>query len=180
MTDVSQHIVLIGMMGAGKTTVGRLLANRLGWRFWDNDEALTKATGEMAADVQQAEGRQALHRLENRLLREALADESLTVFAAAASVVLEPEILDGALTVWLRISAAREADQIAHSGQQHRPLPADAAAALLRIGANRAPLYARLADITVDVAGEPTATCDRVIAALDARKPSPGASSEPS
>jgi shikimate kinase len=166
MKPVNQHVVLIGMMGVGKSTVGRLLARRLGWGFWDNDEALSRATGETAAEVQQADGQEALHRLENRLLREALADRSLTVFAAAASVVLEPELLSGAVTVWLRVSAAREAEQIAHSGQHHRPLPADAAASLLRIGAHRAPLYARLADITVDVAAQPAATCDRLIEAL--------------
>jgi len=42
MTDVNGHIVLIGMVGAGKTTVGRLHANRLSWRFWDNHEALSR------------------------------------------------------------------------------------------------------------------------------------------
>jgi len=43
MTDASQHIVLIGMMGAGKSTVGRLLANRFGWRFWDNRRGIQRA-----------------------------------------------------------------------------------------------------------------------------------------
>src|SRR5438046_2100382 len=55
LTDVelgNQHVVLIGMMGAGKTTVGRLLAKRLGWGFWDNDEALQKETGHTAGEFQ--------------------------------------------------------------------------------------------------------------------------------
>jgi len=180
MASRNQRIVLIGGMGAGKTTVGRLLANRLDWAFWDNDEALSKATGETAAEVQQVEGQDGLHRLENRLLREALADKSSCVFAAAASVVLEPELLSGALTIWLRVSAAAEAEHIARSGQHHRPLPADAAAALRRLYAQREPLYARLADITIDVAAEPTATCDRVLEALDERSSSTGASRDQS
>lgn len=161
------RLVLIGMMGAGKTTVGRLLAERLGWSFWDNDEALLAATGSTAAEMQQAAGDAALHRLEDTLLREALAGQTRTVFAAAASVVLDPAAASGALTVWLRASAAREEQNVAGSGQHHRPLPADAAAVLQRFNAARAPLYEQLADITIDVANEPQGTCERVIEALE-------------
>jgi shikimate kinase len=163
-----RHVVLIGMMGAGKTTVGRLLARRLGWDFWDNDEALRAATARTAAEVQRKAGMGALHATEGRLLRAALAREAPTVFAAAASVVLEPAVLGGAVTVWLRASAARDAENIAQSGQYHRPLPADAAAAIRRLSVAREPLYGRLADITVDVATEPAVTCDRVVDALAA------------
>ena len=169
MSRFDRHIVMIGMMGAGKTTIGRQLASRLGYGFWDNDEALSQATGETAAEVQRAEGQDALHRLENRLLREALADQSLKVFAAAASVVLEPELLAGAVTVWLRVSPTREAENIAHSGQDHRPLPGDPVDALRRVGAEREHLYAQLADVMVDVgSADPGATCEQVLAALRA------------
>jgi shikimate kinase len=164
------QVVLIGMMGAGKTTVGRLLAHRLGWDFWDNDEALRRATGRTAAEEQRLGGADGLHATENRLLREALTGEKPTVFAAAASVVLDPETLRGVVTVWLRASAAREAENIAHSRQHHRPLPADAASALERLSEARLPLYVRLADITVDVAAEATETCERVIEALALRE----------
>ena len=164
------HVVLIGMMGVGKSTVGRLLAGRLGWDFWDNDETLLHETGKTAAEVQQADGVDALHATENRLLRAALRREAPTVFAAAASVVLEPGILSGVLVVWLRASAARDAENIASSGQHHRPLPADSAAALDRLIVAREPLYTRVADITIDVGADPSATCERVIEALAVRE----------
>ena len=163
------HVVLIGMMGTGKTTVGRLLATRLGWGFWDNDEALREETGRTAAEVQHEQGQAALHQLEERLLREALRGPEPAVFAAAASVVLYPSALDGALTVWLRSSARTELEHIAASGQLHRPLPADAVATLRRLDAERDTKYARMADVVVEVAAGPTATCERALEALTTR-----------
>jgi shikimate kinase len=164
-----RHIVLIGMMGVGKTTVGRMLAKRLGWEFWDNDEALQDATETTAAELQRRRGQAALHAAENRLLQEALRSRTRTVFAAAGSVVLKPELLAGELTVWLRTSLAREQQNIARSGQHHRPLPEDAIAVLQRLSVARLPMYEHIADITVEVAAEPQATCDRVIAAVRKR-----------
>jgi shikimate kinase len=164
-----RHIVLIGLMGAGKTTVGRRLAAQLGWSFWDNDEALREATGTTAAAVQDADGQATLHRLEDQLLRRALTVRTPTVFAAAAAVVLSPGLLSDVLTVWLRITAAMEADRLVRSGQHHRPLPTDSGDYLARVAADRESLYAGIADITVDVGGDPASTCDRVVEALRER-----------
>lgn len=155
-------------MGVGKTTVGRMLAARLGCDFWDNDEALQMETGKTAAQFQQEHGQAALHKIEDRLLREALRSQSQMVFAAAASVVLNPRVLAGAITVWLRATAAREEQNIARSGQHHRPLHGDVVAALLGLIEAREPLYRAAADITVDAAADPAATCDRVLEALSA------------
>lgn len=165
-----RHVVLIGMMGSGKTTCGRLLAERLGWGFWDCDEALTQATGSTAGELQRTRGQAVLHAIEHRLIRDALMTRTDTVFAAAGSVVLKPGVLQGELTVWLRASAAHEQHNIAHSGQHHRPLPEDPIAVLQQMSAARLPAYERLADITVDVASDPNVTCDRVMQALQARE----------
>ena len=62
----------------------------------------------------------------------------------------------------------REAANIAHSGQQHRPLPADPTAVLRGLAHERAAAYARLADVIVDVGSDPAITCDRVLEALRA------------
>jgi shikimate kinase len=166
--DDQRHLVLIGMMGAGKTTVGRLVAARLGWAFWDNDEALFKATGKTAAQVHEQRGWAALHATEDQLLQEALCAPAPTVYAAAASVVLNPKSLNRVATIWLRISAARDELNVARSGQHHRPLPPGAAAMLERLGREREAAYARLADAVVDVASTPEATCERVLEALKA------------
>ncbi len=156
------------MMGVGKTTVGRLLAARLDWAFWDNDTALHEATGVTAARFQQEHGQAALHETEDRLLRDALRSPTPTVFAAAASVVLNPGILAGSTTVWLRASASFEERNITHSGQHHRPLPADSLGALERLSSAREQLYEDAADITVDAAADPKVTCDRMLEALRA------------
>ena len=169
MDIANRQLVLIGMMGSGKTTCGRLLARRLSWGFWDCDEALTESTGSTAAEVQRSRGQAVLHAVEHRLLRSALQTRTDTVFAAAGSAVLRPAVLSGVLTVWLRTSLQQEEQQIAGSGQQHRPLPADPIAVLQQMSADRLPAYERLADITVDVASDPNVTCDRVMQALAAR-----------
>lgn len=168
MEITSRHVVLIGMMGAGKTTIGRLLAARLGWAFWDNDEALQAATGMTAAQLQAQRGHAVLHETENRLLREALRTHARTVYAAAGSVVLSPKLVRHALTVWLRISPAAEAANIARSGQHHRPLPGNSAGMLERLGQERQSGYARLGTVAVDVAPQPEVTCERVMRALSA------------
>lgn len=161
-----RHVVLIGLMGVGKTTVGRLLAARLHWSFWDNDEALQAATGATAAELQKQCGQSALHETEDRLLREALRTQVPTVFAAAGSVVLNPALLRGALVVWLRMSTAMEERNIARSGQRHRPLPVDAAATLERMSADRYALYTTAADVIADVGTDPASTCERVFEAI--------------
>lgn len=161
-----RHVVLIGMMGSGKTTCGRLLADRLGWSFWDNDEALMRATGSTAAELHRSRGQAVLHAIEHRLLRAALQVHNDTVFAAAGSVVLRPAVLEGELTVWLRASPGQEEQNIARSGQQHRPLSTDALAVLQRLTKARLGAYERMADITVDAATDPGVTCDRMMEAF--------------
>ncbi len=169
MTTQYRHVVMIGMMGVGKSTVGRLVAARLGWDYWDNDDALEASTGTTAGELQRRRGQAALHATENRLLRDALQSHDRTVLAAAGSVVLKPELLAGELTVWLRMSLARERENIAHSGQHHRPLPEAAMAVLQRLSAARLPMYERVADITIQVADTPEATCELVMNALHER-----------
>lgn len=161
-----RHVVLIGMMGVGKTTVGTMLADRLGYEFWDNDVALEQATGKTAAEVQALEGPDGLHWTEARLLDSALRSSTPKVIAAPGSVALIPGPLRDATTVWLRASVHQEAENIARSGQRHRPLPADAEALLRGVAADRAAAYARLADIIVDVGSDPAVTTDRVAEAL--------------
>jgi shikimate kinase len=106
-----RHVVLVGLMGSGKTTVGAIVARRLGLPFRDGDALLRAVTGHTAAALRDREGSEALHRAEARVLREALASNAPAVIAAAAAVVDDPACraalrAPGVAVAWLRADPA--------------------------------------------------------------------------
>ena len=101
-----RHVVLIGTMGTGKSTVGRIVAATLGWAFRDNDEQLVHREGRTAEQIASEDGADQLHQLEAEILLEDLAHAGPDVIAAAASTVLDPRArarlrADG-FVFWLR------------------------------------------------------------------------------
>jgi shikimate kinase len=106
-----RHVVLVGLMGAGKTTVGRRLAARLGWPWHDSDADIEAATGLTVRELRERDGVAAMHDLEAAQLLHALAEPRRGVISAAASVV-DAEPCRAALmaadvaVVWLRGSPA--------------------------------------------------------------------------
>src|SRR5438046_697618 len=91
MSDVPpweiRHIVLVGLMGAGKTTVGRRLAGYLGWPWRDSDLDIEADTGSTVRELREGAGVDAMHALEAAQLLHALAETDPSVISAAASVV---------------------------------------------------------------------------------------------
>lgn len=142
-------------MAAGKSTVGRLLAETLGWSFLDFDEEIVRREGRTVAQIFREQGEAAFREMEARLTA-ALSSVRRTVLAPGGGWVLRPGNLQhlphGTRTVWLRVSA-EEAVRRARAAGTDRPLldsaddPVAAARRLLRI---REPLYGR-ADFTLDV-----------------------------
>lgn len=107
MTTLSgpRTIVLMGMMGAGKSTIGRALAASTGWRYIDNDELVRAATGRAPEEIDAVDGTDALHAAELEALRHALSLPGPLVAGAAAVVVTDPasvERLHDAFVVYLR------------------------------------------------------------------------------
>jgi shikimate kinase len=173
-----RHVVLLGLMGSGKSTVGHVLARRLGRPFVDNDEALEARAGLSARDIAVADGPDTLHALEAQALLEALARPAPAVVAAAASVVEQPAAV-GALrgndVVYLHappeVLAARVA---AHPpDDDHRPfVDGDASAVLEAQYAARDPRYRELAGVTVDTsAGTPDQIAERIMQAFERGAP---------
>ena len=149
------HVVLVGPMGVGKTTVGRRLAKELQRPFADADEQLELRAGRTIPAIFRDDGEETFRELESEVLADLLGRVQPLVVAAGGGVVTQPEnrALLGrrAFVVWLRASPGFLA---ARADPAHRPLltgDPDPATTLARLIAARAPLYEEVADATVDV-----------------------------
>lgn len=153
MIDRSQHIVLVGMMGVGKTTVARVLAVRLGREVFDTDVVIEKRTGRSVREIFATDGEAAFRALESAVLADALASDTPLVIAAAGGVVLSAhnrQLLSSspARVVWLCADPATLVERVKGAG--HRPLlDADPAGTLQQMKIEREPLYREVADAIV-------------------------------
>jgi 5-deoxy-5-amino-3-dehydroquinate synthase len=154
MTHEQCHVVLVGMMGAGKTTVGRHLAARLERRLVDSDELIEARTGRTVREIFEADGEAAFRALETEALVDALASPEPLVVAAAGGVLLRAENREalarsGARVVWLRADPTVLAARATRG--THRPLlDGDPEGAMRRLLPEREPLYRHAADLVVD------------------------------
>jgi shikimate kinase len=166
---MADRVVLVGMMGAGKTTVGRELASRLGWRFLDSDAMVEASTGSTVSELLTSKGEAAFRTEESRVLAEALTEDGPAVVSAAGGTVLSPanrELLATAsAVVWLRADPATLAARVG-SGAGRPLLDGDPAAKLIELDAVRRPLYAEVADVIIDVDSlDPATVVDKILAA---------------
>jgi shikimate kinase len=168
LSEPTASILLVGMMAVGKTSVGRRLAARRGWEFFDSDRQIEAVTGRTVADIWRTDGEPAFRRLEADVLADALASTEPRVIAAAGGTVLdEANRRLMALhhpVVWLRARPAVLAGRLGTA--THRPLlDEDPAGVLGRLDAIRRPLYEEVADVVVDV---DDLTPDQVVACIEA------------
>jgi shikimate kinase len=154
---VVHHVVLVGLMGSGKTTVGRRLANRLERDFIDADAALEEITDRTIADIFETDGEDGFRAIEADVLEELLEHHEPTVIASGGGVVLRDDnrhrLLSPDVTVvWLDASPAFLASRI--EAKEHRPLLASdepVRDVLTHLHSERADLYRDVADIIVNV-----------------------------
>jgi len=153
-------------MGAGKSTVGPRLAQKLGWTFRDLDAWIEERHGLPVSEIFAQKGEAAFREEELRGAEEARGLDAHVLAAGGGAFAQDPTraaLQEGAVTVWLRCTVDRILSRLA--GDTSRPLAGDRErmSALL---ASREPYY-RLADLTVDTTDrEPEAVADEIVASL--------------
>ena len=178
----ADRIVLVGMMGAGKTAVGRRLAARLAdldggaadpWTHVDTDALVEAATGRSVTELFATAGEVGFRKEEHRALVTALASGGAAVVSTGGGVVLSEAnralLRRAGVVVWLRARTQTLAGRVGTGGS--RPLlGADPTQALAQLMAERAVLYDDVAQVVVDVDGRSVAeVTDVVLAAVEAR-----------
>jgi shikimate kinase len=144
--------VLVGLPGSGKSTIGRRLSKALGVTVLDTDVAIEQQTGRSIADIFATDGEQEFRRIEEEVVRAALADHD-GVLSLGGGAVTSPGVcaaLAGHTVVYLEINAAEGVRRT--GGTAIRPLlmGGDRAEKFRDLMAKRAPLYRRVATIRVD------------------------------
>lgn len=147
------NIFLIGLMGAGKTSVGKLLARRLGKTFFDSDHEIERATGVRVPVIFEIEGEQGFRSRENRILADLTRGHDIVLATGGGAVLSEENralLSRNGIVVYLRASPYDLWQRTRHD--RNRPLlqTPDPLAKLTQLHAERDPLYREIADLIVD------------------------------
>ncbi|MGO4305678.1 helix-turn-helix transcriptional regulator [Cupriavidus sp. RAF12] len=153
-----RRIALIGLRGAGKSTLGRALATAEGMPFVELNTAIEQEAGASLSEIHSLYGQAAYRRYEMRALERVLREHDTMVLATPGSLVSEPAtfnlLLSRCYTVWVRTSPEEHMARVVAQGDM-RPMEGnrEAMTDLRRILQARAPLYAR-ADVSIDTSGQ--------------------------
>lgn len=147
------NVFLVGLMGAGKTTIGRILARKLGLRFIDSDHEIEARTGATIPWIFEIEGEASFRRREAEVIRELTGQQGI-VLATGGGAILNPEsrafLQERGTVIYLRASVNSILQRTAHD--KNRPLlqTADPRKKLEELMAVRDPLYTEVAHIVID------------------------------
>ena len=155
--EAAGRIALVGLRGAGKTSLGRRLAAHLQVPFLDMGNEIERESGMSLSEIFSLSGQGTYRRLERRCLERLVVEHDRAVIETGGSLVSEPAtyelLLQACHTVWIRTSPEEHMGRVVRQGDL-RPMAASTEAMedLRRMLAEREPLYAR-ADLTIDTAG---------------------------
>jgi len=160
------RIYLIGFMGAGKTTVGRRVAKKLGWKFIDLDAEIERREGRPIAEIFRQDGEPHFRYIERLCLKD-LSSSRKSVIALGGGTFTDPENRNLAektgLTVWLKVSFSKLVQRVRIDGTRPKFVDSSQAEQLYE---SREPLYA-LAKVHISTDdGTPESAADEIIGAL--------------
>lgn len=158
-------VVLVGFMGAGKTTAGRMLAQRLGLPFVDSDHVVAQRAGRTIAEIFDQDGEAAFRALEARVIADLASGPPVVLSLGGGAVESEAtrRTLAGAEVVHLEVSYRQALRRV--GGDQRRPMLKRPD--LEQVYERRMPLYRSVATITVPTdGGSPTAAVEQILAQL--------------
>jgi shikimate kinase/3-dehydroquinate synthase len=148
-----ENVFLVGLMGAGKTTIGRILARKLGKRFIDSDHEIEARTGASIPWIFEIEGEESFRRREAEVIRDLCAEEGV-VLATGGGAVLDPatraSLKERGIVIYLRANVNSIMTRTAHD--KNRPLlqTADPRRKLEELLLQREPLYREIAELVID------------------------------
>ena len=152
MINQKGNIILIGPMGSGKTSTGRMLAKEMGYAFADTDEEVTKRTGVSIAYIFDVEGEEGFRKRECLALKECLNDNN-TILSTGGGIVLSKEnrdlLQDRGTVVYLQTSIRTQVKRTASTNNRPLLQNNDPEETLEKLMLTRAPLYEEIADITI-------------------------------
>jgi shikimate kinase len=148
-----RNVFLIGPMGAGKSTIGRLLARELKYPFKDSDREIEARTGADIPWIFDVEGEEGFRQREEAMIAELTAENGI-VLATGGGVVMRPAnrkaLAEGGLVVYLRTSVEQQLQRTAKDRQRPLLQNADPEKVLRELMAKRDPLYREIADLIID------------------------------
>jgi shikimate kinase len=151
------NVYLVGMMGAGKSTVGRVVARRLKLRFVDSDHEIEKRCGVKIPLIFEIEGQAGFRARETQAIAELTALEGV-VLATGGGVVLSAanrqRLAAGGTVVYLRAKPEDLYERVRHDRDRPLLATADPMATLRELYAQRDPLYAEIADVVVETGAQ--------------------------
>ena len=170
---IDRTIVLVGLMGAGKSTVGRRLAAKLGLTFVDADEEIEKAAGCSIEDIFDIHGETAFRAGERRVIVRLL-ENPVHVLATGGGTFMDPDtrahIRENAISVWLRVDLDLLVKRTSRRGNRPLLKQGDPREVLARLIAERYPVYEE-AEIIVDSGDGPHETVvQKILERLSARR----------
>jgi XRE family aerobic/anaerobic benzoate catabolism transcriptional regulator len=165
------RIALIGLRGGGKSTLGRLLAEKLGAPFIELDREVERLNGTNLSEIFEMFGQETFHRMERLALEQVLQRFDRFVLATGGSIVTEPAtfelLISSCLTIWVRADPDEHMQRVVAQGDL-RPMAENSRAMddLVSILKSREPLYAR-ADVTLQTAHKaPEQSLEELLALL--------------